>query len=96
MNPRAEIDQMIAEYRRDVPKKLERIEALAAAQRLPELRRELHTLAGSAGTFGLKRLGAAARAAETHLDSCGAGLDAGQRAELERLLAVLRHEACTA
>lgn len=93
---RDEIDELIAEYRRDVPKKLERIEALAAARRLPELGRELHTLAGSAGTFGLKQLGAAARAAENHLDSCGASLDAGQRAELERLLAVLRHEACTA
>lgn len=95
MNPREEIDEMIAEYRRDVPKKLERIEALAAAQRLVELIRELHTLAGSAGTFGLKPLGAAARAAETHLDACGASLDSGQRAELERLLSVLRHEACT-
>lgn len=95
MNPRGEIDALIAEYRRDVPKKIEQLQALSSTGSLAELIRELHTLAGSAGTFGLRPLGEAARAAENHLISCGRTLDGAQRAELDRLLAILRHEACT-
>jgi HPt (histidine-containing phosphotransfer) domain-containing protein len=95
MKNRGELDALLAEYRRDVPKKIERLQELSSNGRLPELLRELHTLAGSAGTFGLPGLGAAARAAETHLISCGTHLDDVQRAELDRLLGILRHEACT-
>lgn len=95
MKNRDELDALLAEYRRDVPKKIARLQELSSNERLPEVLRELHTLAGSAGTFGLPRLGAAARAAETHLVSCGTRLDGVQRAELDRLLGILRHEACT-
>jgi HPt (histidine-containing phosphotransfer) domain-containing protein len=94
VNPlRAELDALLAEYRRDLLPKLARLEEHLAAGRLAELTRELHTLAGSAGTFGLLRVGEAALAAETHLNSCGATLKGAQRAELERLLAQLRHAA---
>lgn len=91
---RKDIDALIAEYRRDVPKKIEQLQALSSAGHLAELIRELHTLAGSAGTFGLRQLGEAARATENHLISCGRSLDDAQRAELDRLLDILRHEAC--
>jgi HPt (histidine-containing phosphotransfer) domain-containing protein len=92
---RAELDALLAEYRSSLPGKLARFDALLAAGRLLELGRELHTLGGSAGTFGLPKLGEAARAAEAHLATCGDAPDPGQRAELDRLLATLRHEACT-
>ena len=90
------LEALRLEYRARLPGKLERIDALLAAGRIADLARELHTLGGSAGTFGLPKLGAAARAAEAHLASCGPQLDSRSRAELERLLAILRHEACTA
>ncbi|MGH8689487.1 MAG: Hpt domain-containing protein, partial [Burkholderiales bacterium] len=65
MNPlRAEFDAIIAEYRATLPQKVSRLEQLLEAGSIAELRRELHTLAGSAGTFGLPQVGAAARAAE--------------------------------
>ena len=65
MNPlRAEFDALIAEYRSAVPQRLARMEELLGANRVPELRRELHSLSGSAGTFGLPELGDAARVAE--------------------------------
>jgi HPt (histidine-containing phosphotransfer) domain-containing protein len=88
---RAEFDALVAEYRRDLPQTLARIESLLAAGRLPELRRAVHTLAGSAGTYGLPELGQAAAAAEAHLDA-GLPLDAGRRAALERLVARLADE----
>ena len=97
MSPlRRELDSLFAEYRSALPDKLARFDALLAAGRTAELGRELHTLGGSAGTFGLPKLGEAARAAEAHLAACGNMLDPGQRAELDRLLAIVRHEACTA
>ncbi len=92
MNPlRAELDAIIAEYRGSLPSKMDCLDALLAAGDVAALTRELHTLAGSAGTFGLPQLGAAARAAEELLarDASGA-----RRDELERLLGALRHEAC--
>ena len=95
--PRAELDALLgaqlAEYRSSLPEKLARIDALLAAGRGTELARELHTLGGSAGTFGLAKLGEAASAAEAHLAACGASLDPRQRAELDRLLGLLKHEA---
>lgn len=90
---RAEFDALLAEYRRDLVAKLARLEEHLAAGRLAELTRELHTLAGSAGTFGMRPLGEAARAAEAYLDACGASPDAAQRAELARLVARLRRAA---
>ena len=64
---------LAAEYRGKLPARLEDIERLwreseSDAQALVSLRRELHTVAGSAATFGLPALSAAARAAEHHLD----------------------------
>ena len=89
---RAELDALLAEYRRDLPQTLARIEALLAGGRFTELRRALHTLAGSAGTYGLPRVGQAAAAAEAHLEA-DLPLDAVRRAELERLVARVRDEA---
>lgn len=78
MNPlRAEFDALLAEYRRELPPKLARLEEHFAAGRFTELRRELHTLAGSAGTFGLPQVGEAARAAEDYLETTGAGPELG-------------------
>ena len=72
MNPlRAELDALLAEYRRELAPKIVRLQELFAAQRFKELRLELHTLAGSAGTFGLPEVGAAARAAEEYLEGGG-------------------------
>jgi len=92
VNPlRAEFDSIIAEYRGSLPARIERLDALLAAGDIGALARELHTLAGSAGTFGLPQLGAAARAAGDLLARDPGG---AQRGELERLLGALRHEAC--
>lgn len=93
---RAELDALLAEYRRDLPQTLARIDSALAGGRLAELGRALHMLAGSAGTYGLPRLGEAAAAAEAHLEACGSPLDPAQRAELERRVARLRDEARTA
>lgn len=87
---RAEFDALVAEYREELPQKLARLESLLAGARFAELTRALHTLAGSAGTFGLPRVSEAAGAAEAYLASCGASPDAGQRAELARLLGLIR------
>jgi HPt (histidine-containing phosphotransfer) domain-containing protein len=89
---RAEFDALLAEYRRDLPQTLERIDSLLAGARFAELRRALHTLAGSAGTYGLPRVGQAAAAAEAHLEA-DLPLDAARRAELERLVARVKDEA---
>jgi hypothetical protein len=48
LNPRQQIDALVTEYRRDVPKKIEQLQALSSAGHLAELIRELHILAGSA------------------------------------------------
>jgi HPt (histidine-containing phosphotransfer) domain-containing protein len=87
----AELEALRAEYRADLPRRLARIEALAAAASRAELARELHSLAGSAATFGLPRVGDAARAAEEHVSRFGAG-----DAKLAPLLEALRHTACSA
>ena len=90
---RAEFDALFAEYRRDLPQALARIDALLMAGRLKELRRALHTLAGSAGTYGLPRVGQAAAAAEAYLEASADSLDAAGRAELERLVVRVGDEA---
>lgn len=90
---RAEFDALLAEYRRDLPQALARIESLLAGGRFAELRRALHTLAGSAGTYDLPRVGKAAAAAEAHLEASADRPDAARRAELERLVARVRDEA---
>ncbi len=60
----------------DVPARLERMRALAAAGACGQLAREAHALAGSAGTLGVRGLAAAARSLETGLAGSGADLPA--------------------
>jgi HPt (histidine-containing phosphotransfer) domain-containing protein len=79
------LEELHAEYRRELPGKLERLAALWSARQVTELHRALHTLAGSAGTFGLPDLSAAAREAENYLEACGPALDAGQQAGFQLL-----------
>jgi HPt (histidine-containing phosphotransfer) domain-containing protein len=79
------LDELRAEYRRELPAKVERLNALWSARQVPELHRALHTLAGSAGSFGLREVSEAAREAEHYLDACGAALDAGQQAGFQLL-----------
>ncbi len=89
-----------AEYRRDLPAKLgalgELWRGLASGAlspgRLAELHRELHTLAGTARTFGVAGVSEAAAAAESLLEPyCRRSRlpGAAKRAELERLLDAL-------
>jgi len=79
------LEELQAEYRRELPQKLETIAVLWSARRVAELHRALHTLAGSAGTFGLPQLSAAAREAESYLEACGPALDARQQAGFQQL-----------
>jgi HPt (histidine-containing phosphotransfer) domain-containing protein len=81
MNP---LDELRAEYRAELPGKLAHLKALLAQNRLKELHRALHTLAGSAGTFGLPAVGEAARAAEAHIES---GKTEGLEALLDAIIA---------
>ena len=86
----------MAEYRRALPAKLEHLKALWSARELPELHRAVHTLAGSAGSFGLREVSEAAREAEAYLDACGPALDAGQQARFQRLFDAICSRAASA
>ena len=72
------LEELNAEYRRELPRKLERLTALWHARDIPRLQEALHGLIGSAGTFGLPRLSAAAREAEAYLSASGSELDAAK------------------
>jgi HPt (histidine-containing phosphotransfer) domain-containing protein len=95
-----EFDELRGEYRKSMPAKLDRIEALwelilkgmSDDTRLVQLKKELHTIAGSAGTFGLPQVGNAARAAEDCLGEAAdaTGLGETQRSEFVRLLGNLK------
>ena len=85
MNP---LEELRAEYRRALPPKLEELKSLLRAGRFAELRRALHTLAGSAGSFGLKGVSAAARDAEACLEQDKTP-DAAASAEIGRLIDVI-------
>ncbi len=74
------MEELSAGYRGSLPEKLAEIEALWSAlsggtepvARLSDLRRLLHTIAGSARTFGMGEVSTTAKAAETFLDAfCG-------------------------
>ena len=74
------LEEMSAEYRGSLPDRLLEIDVLWSGlargaepvSRMTDLRRLLHTIAGSAKTFGLPGVSAAAKAAETFLDPfCG-------------------------
>lgn len=95
-----QLETLSADYRRELPAQLAALDALwrglasgvEAPERLAELQRELHTLAGTARTFGVAGVSEAARAAETLLAPyCRRGKlpAAAKRAELERLLEAL-------
>jgi HPt (histidine-containing phosphotransfer) domain-containing protein len=90
------LEELMAEYRRELPAKLERLNELWSARKLPELHRALHTLAGSAGTFGLRELSVAAREAEAYLDACGPTLDASQQAGFQPLFDAICSRAASA
>jgi chemotaxis protein histidine kinase CheA len=79
MNPsfQERFEALCRDWRRQLPQRLQEIQARLAACRaapddadgLRELHRLLHTLAGSAGTFGLDALGEQARAIEHAVDA---------------------------
>ena len=90
-----------ADYRASLPGKMAEIDALwgmmAGGAKQPEacgeLLRKLHTLAGSAKTFGFPEVGTAARAAENFLEPfCGDGAmpQAADREAFGLLLASVR------
>jgi len=95
-----EFEALRVEYRQSMPAKLDRIEALWELilkgmqddTRLAQLKKELHTIAGSAGTFGLPEVGNAARAAEECLGEAtdAAGLNEAQRSGFVRFLGDLK------
>ena len=94
----AELEALRAEYRADLRPRLEGLEtlrrALAAgeppATGMRELYRGLHSIAGSAKTFGLPEVSEAARAAERYLEPhCAAGAPLPDWDELRRLLDAL-------
>jgi HPt (histidine-containing phosphotransfer) domain-containing protein len=74
--PAEELAELLADYRRALAPRIRRMRAHFAARRYEALRRELHSLAGSAGTFGLPEVGHAARDAESCLEAGGKGLGA--------------------
>lgn len=90
-----------AEYRAGLPARLQEIDDLwgGAKSTMPPpqgLLRALHSIAGSARTFGLAELSDAARAAEQLLDSCcelGQPLPKAARAEFAKLLDAVRRAA---
>jgi HPt (histidine-containing phosphotransfer) domain-containing protein len=103
----AALAALAVEYRTKLTPRLDALEALAAALAagqgdsadLRALHRGLHTIAGSAKTFGLPAVTDAARAGEYFLDPwCDARKTPGANewAELKRLLAALRDAAASA
>ena len=95
---------LAAEYREKLASRLDALDALAAqlasaraaGARLKDLHRELHTIAGSAKTFGLPAVSAAARAGERYLEpfcETGTAPSAAQWEALIGLLAALRKAA---
>ena len=92
-----------AEYRAGLGARLARIESAwqaladgAFAANLADVERELHSIAGSAETFGLPSVGQAARAAEAAVEryrARGAMPTPAQRTRFERLLDALKRAA---
>jgi len=93
-----------AEYRRDLPDTLLGAERLwrdlaagiARPDRLIDLQRELHSIAGSAKTFGLPQVTESARAAEAFLEPFSASRTlpgAAEQASFEQLLDALKRSA---
>lgn len=100
------LEELSAEYRAGLPQKIAEVDALWAglnsgaesSARIEDLQRLLHTLAGSARTFGAAAVSETAKAAEIFLEPCcaaGATPMGAQRADFETLLAALRQAAGT-
>ncbi len=96
--------ELSAEYRDGLPGKLAEVDGLwqtfiaegTSAELLHALQRKLHTLAGSAKTFGFAGVSVAARAAEEFLDPFTTGgtlPDSVARDVLVQLLDALRQSA---
>ena len=87
-----------AEYRSGLPARMAELDELWTASQggavAPQtLRRALHSIAGSAQTFGLAEVTAAARAAEQKLDACcdaNAPIPEESKGEFEILLQALK------
>jgi chemotaxis protein histidine kinase CheA len=95
---RRQLEELNAEYRKGLPAKLAEIDALWAKSTTIDtgLLRAIHSMAGSAKTFGVKGVSEAAAAAEHYLAPfCerNAKLSSAQRTEFERLLGALRQAA---
>lgn len=95
------LDALRADYRDRLPEKIAAIQRLwrdVMSGVLPpagliDLKRELHTLAGSAKTFGVAHVSELASAAESLLEPCcarGSLPEAASAAELARLLHALQ------
>jgi chemotaxis protein histidine kinase CheA len=95
------IEALRAEYRAGLPDKFAELDGLwhglssgtMQPGRISDLRRGLHSLAGSARTFGVAGVGEAAAAAESWLDPfCNRGVVPGpdEQPEFQRLLDALK------
>ncbi len=109
MSASAEFDARLAELRqRFIDRLVDRLATIAAAwqsiqtgsdsaQARSTLFHQVHSLAGSGATFGFEALSRAARALEPlmdpHLVPPDVGLDAGQIADINRMLGDLLREA---
>jgi chemotaxis protein histidine kinase CheA len=97
---RQQLAAMAAEYGATLPGKLDELDAVWLAARhsgapegLDQLRRGLHTMAGTAGTFGLRAVTDSARAAESFIEPfCASPLNlkSDDHAAFEALLAAVR------
>ncbi|MBA4177052.1 MAG: diguanylate cyclase [Leptothrix sp. (in: Bacteria)] len=98
------LEQLRAAYRSELAQRLEAMETCwldvrgghDAAARVEELQRLAHSLAGSAGTFGMAALGQAARVLELAISGLGGvatARDAQQRASIDADIAALRGHA---
>jgi chemotaxis protein histidine kinase CheA len=99
-----ELEAISAEYRASLPQRLSDIDAAWSAIKRGEgdgesvlvVLRNLHSMAGSALTFGLPELTTAARAAEDWIEPYHERSEvppAGEHAGFEPLLAAVRHAA---
>jgi HPt (histidine-containing phosphotransfer) domain-containing protein len=90
-----QLEALSTEYRSSLPEKLEEIDALwrGLPGRETELLRALHSVAGSARTFGVKGVSEAAAAAELYLapySERGKAIGAAQYEEFGQLLDALK------
>ena len=99
-----QFEALSAEYRSGLPRKFAELDGLwrdlaggtAAPDRLADLQRELHTLAGTARTLGVAGVSEAAAAAESFLEPYGKRRKlppSARHAEFQRLLEALKQAA---